>query len=256
MQRITILFAVLSLVLPGVASAKLYKCKDAEGQVVYTDQACEGEGEELKLPPSVTYTPKTIPETASSPEEEVKADYKTLEMVTPENDTLIRSTKGEVIFLYKITGPLLTVKGHKYGLELDGIKLEARGITNQVRLNNINPGTHTIRVFVVDKDDKELISSAISKFHMRRQEKSGTPTPGDVPLESVPGLGDAIDRDPEGGDDSLDSGGLPPGIDTVEGDDSAENEDENEGLIGGGSTIPGSENTIPGGLGTIPGGRR
>jgi len=222
MQRMIILFAILGLVLPSVASAKLYKCKDAEGQVVYTDQPCEGEGEELKLPASVTYTPKPIPKTpTNNAEDSTLAEYKTLEIVTPENDKLITSLKGEVTFSYKITGPLLSLKGHKYGLELDGQKLKARGITNQVRLDNINPGSHTIRVFVVDKDDKELISSASTTFHMRRQVKTGSPTPGDIPPEAIPGASETDGNNP-----------------------------------GQTTTFPGSVNTIPGGAGTIPGGRR
>ena len=189
MQRIIILLAVLGLVLPNVASAKLYKCKDAEGQVVYTDQSCEGEGEELKLPPSVTYTPQPTPAISNTPETDTAAVYKKLEIVTPENDKLIISTQGIVNFSYKIEGPLLSVKRHKYGLELDGKKLKTRGITNQVRLDNIGPGTHTIRVFVADDEEKELISSAVVTFHMKRLPNSTSPSPGQPTGngESVPG---------------------------------------------------------------------
>ena len=217
---------MLSFILPNVAAAKLYKCIDAAGEVVYTDQACEGEGKELKLPPSSTYTPSVIsipiPDTANN---EAAKSYKSLEIITPKNDKLITSTEGTTTIGYKIEGPLLSALGHRFGIALDGEKLKPRGVTNQIRLDDITPGTHTVRVFVVDKADKELISSATTKFHMRRQVRTGSPTPGDIPPEAIPGA-------PETDDDS---------------------QGQDPGRV---STIPGSENTIPGGLGTIPGGRR
>ena len=179
MQRMIVLLAVLSLFLPGLVSAKLYKCKNSQGEIVYTDQACEGDGEELKLPPFTTYTPSAIP---PSIPDTGKADaveaYKTLKILAPENDKYIVSAQGTVTVGFEIKGPLQSLQGHKFALALNGKKLKARGTTNQIRLNDLNPGTYKVQIFVVDREDKELISSAVSTFHMRRQSNQTSPSPG------------------------------------------------------------------------------
>ena len=207
MQKIIILLAVLSLILPSVASAKLYKCKNNEGEVVYTDKPCENEGEELKLPPLPTYTPRPVsaPTRGSQPVSQ-SADYTSLEVVEPVNDKLIISTSGTVTIAFKIKGPLLSLKGHRVALAVDGTKLKARGTTNQIRLTDLNPGTHTVKIFVVDKEDKELISSDVISFHIKRQSNVTSPRPGQPPGASVPST-----------------------------------------IPGGGNTIPGSSGTLPGG---------
>ena len=208
MQKILILLAVLSLILPSVASAKLYKCKNNEGEVVYTDKPCENEGEELKLPPLPSYTPRPVsapPRGSQSASQ--SADYTSLEVVQPVNDKLIISTSGTVTVAFKIKGPLLSLKGHRFALAVDGTKLKARGTTNQIRLNDLNPGTHTVKIFVVDKEDKELISSNVISFHVKRQSNVTSPRPGQPPGDTVPST-----------------------------------------IPGQGSTIPGSSGTLPGGV--------
>ena len=199
MRKIILLMAVLSLILPSVASAKLYKCKNNEGEVVYTDKPCENEGEELKLPPLPSYTPRPVsaPTRGSQPVSQ-SADYKSLEVVEPVNDKLIISTSGTVTIAFKIKGPLLSLKGHRFALAVDGTKLKARGTTNQIRLDDLNPGTHTVKIFVVDKEDMELISSDVISFHMKRQSNVTSPTPGQpagttsaVP-GTTPGAGNTI----------------------------------------------------------------
>ena len=180
MQKIMILLAVLSLILPSVASAKLYKCLNDDGEVVYTDKPCAGQGEELKLPPLPTYTPRPISAPARGSQAAVQrsADYKSLEVVQPVNDKLIVSTSGTVTIAFRIKGPLLSLKGHRFAIVVDGTKLKARGTTNQIRLTDLNPGTHTVQISVVDKEDKKLISSDVISFHMKRQSNVTSPTPG------------------------------------------------------------------------------
>ena len=210
MQKIMILLAILSLVLPSVASAKLYKCKNDDGEVIYTDKPCDGQGEELKLPPLPTYTPRAVAPPARGSQAAVKStDYESLEIVQPTNDKLIISNSGTVTIAFKIKGPLLSLKGHRFALAVDGTKLKARGTTNQIRLDDLNPGTHTVKIFVVDEDDKELISSDMISFHIKRQQNVTSPTPGEGP----PRTGGPV------------TGTIP----------------------GTGNTVPGSSGTIPGG---------
>jgi len=221
MQRTIILFAVMALALPSAVSAKLYKCKNAQGEVVYTDKKCDGQGEELKLPPYSTYKPNIIPVPKSEPvAKDPAVSYKQLEITSPKNDDLIYSNTGVVNVKFKINGPLLSLKGHKFAVVLDGERLKSRGVTTQIRLNSVERGTHTLQVVVVDRDDKTIKSSKTISFHTQRRVQETSPTPG----QTTDDLG-------------IDSGSV-------------------GGIPGAQDTIPGGAGTIPGGAKTIPGGTR
>ncbi len=196
MQKLLLTLAVLGLVLPSVASAKLYKCKDGQGEVIYTDKACDvGKGEELKLAPYSTYTPTIvpIPAAANVEQQDPAASYKVFEIIKPKNDKLLSSNTGRVNVTFRIDGPLLSLKGHKFAIALDGKKLKSRGVTNQIRLDSVNPGTHTLQVFVVDAEDKVVKSSNIVTFHMKGRVRLNTPTPGQPdPTRGIPGSSNTI----------------------------------------------------------------
>lgn len=206
MRKLLISLAVISLVLPSLATAKLYKCKNEQGEVVYTDKACQGgTGEELKLAPFSTYTPTIvpIPASANAAKEDPAATYKTFKIIKPKNDKLVTSTTGRVNVTYRLEGPLLSLKGHKFAIALDGKKLKSRGVTNQIRLDSVNPGTHTLQVYVVDAEDKVIKSSNSVTFHMKARSRLNNPTPGDSsdPLIGIPGG----------------TGNIPGGIGTIPG---------------------------------------
>jgi len=168
---ISVLFAFMMSAMP--ASAKLYKCKDDDGEISYTDQPCENEGKELKLPPLTTYTPVIIPNTTSAttdPAENKQAvEYKSLKILTPEHDKLILTNTGTVTVSFKVDGPLQTLEGHKFAISVDGTQLKSRGVTNQIRLDNVGLGTHTVQVYVVDSNNQLLKTSDTVKFHIRRK---------------------------------------------------------------------------------------
>lgn len=216
MHKITILLTVLCLTLPSIASAKLYKCENEAGEVIYTDKPCQGsKGEEIKLAPFSTYSPNIVPVPAAAnrAQEDPAASYKVFEIISPKQDKLIRSNsgKGTITVAYKLEGPLLSLKGHKFAIALDGKTLKPRGVTNQIRLNSVDPGTHTLQVFVVDEEDKVIKSSNTVSFHMQSRAKLNSPTPQQTDLL--------------------------------------------KGIPGSGNNIPGGSGTIPGGTPNIPGGR-
>jgi len=196
MQRTMIFIAILGLVLPGVSVAKLYKCENEKGDVVYTDKPCkDGKGEELKLAPFSTYSPNIVPvpPSANKVKQDPAAAYNVFEIISPKNDKLINSNTGTVTVAFKLEGPLLSLKGHKFAIALDGEKLKSRGVTNQIRLNSVNPGTHTIQVFVVDAQDKVIKSSNTVSFHMQSRSKLNSPTPEQSDLlKGIPGSGSTI----------------------------------------------------------------
>jgi len=190
MHKLITVSAILALMLPALtATAKLYKCKDENGEISYTDQPCANDGEELKLPPLTTYTPVTVPRTPPPGETPgtngAVIAYKSLKVITPVNDKIVFSNSGTVTIGFKVDGPLQTLLGHKFAIAVDGTQLKSRGVTNQIRLDNVEPGTHTVQVYVVDKTDKLLKASNTVTFHMRRQGRPNLAPPGSP--QSLPG---------------------------------------------------------------------
>lgn len=170
MRKIIVLCLLAMFVQP--AFAKLYKCKDAEGNTVYTDEAC-ADGKQLKLPPLPTYTaPKPLPATSTgnndnNNDEEAKG-YISLVISKPENDGVIRDNEGKATISYTLTPELKTELGHKFVITLDGKQLKTSGTTSQIQLSDLDRGTHTIQINVMDKENKTVISSKPTSFHMMK----------------------------------------------------------------------------------------
>jgi hypothetical protein len=182
MLRAAILISLLAITLP--ASAKLYKCQDAQGNIVYTDTPCE-DGEELKLPPIPTYTPRRVPTSGkvSTPKRE-KFAYTLLEISKPAQEELIIENTGKLEIAINLEPSLRHLDGHRIVIALDGKQLKTKGTTTRVRLDNVNPGSHTVQAIIVDRGGAEVKKSGVVSFYMKRQSALRpqlTPGPQRVP---------------------------------------------------------------------------
>lgn len=177
MRKMIILCMLVVFTQPALA--KLYKCTDADGSIIYTDEPC-ADGKELKLPPLYTYTPAVVPPSFPKVEGDDKnsASYESLSIIAPENDKQVYSTSGTVTVGYTLTPALKTSKGHQFAIALDGKQLKSKGVTNQIRLQNLDRGTHSVQIFVVDSKNSIIISSQTTTFHLRRESVIQTPVPG------------------------------------------------------------------------------
>jgi hypothetical protein len=157
----------LAVALP--VSAKLYKCEDAEGAISYTDSPCDN-GEELKLPPIPTYTPRRLPASTSSERQQPQAfTYTRLAIIKPEQDELIIENTGKLEITIALEPALRHLDGHRIVMSLDGTRLKTSGTTTRVRIDNLDPGSHTVQAIVIDKDGKTLKQSDNVTFYMKRQ---------------------------------------------------------------------------------------
>jgi hypothetical protein len=173
------------------AMAKLYKCEDADGSIIYTDEPC-AEGKELKLPPLQTYTPAKLPPAFPDTGRDDKKElgYTSLVINKPEDDSVVRDNTGTVNISYTLTPALDKTRGHRFSVALDGKQLKTKGTTSEVQLSDIDRGTHTIQIHVVDEQDKVLISSKPTTFHMKRYSilhpKPSSPRSGTSPTTPTP----------------------------------------------------------------------
>ena len=167
MRNLLILCVLFMFAMP--AMAKLYKCPDAEGNTVYTDEAC-ADGKQIKLPPSSTYTPKKISPIKPTNKKSkglAKDKYESLIVNTPVNDSVIHNSGGVVNVSYTLVPGIKSALGHKFSIVVDGKQLKTKGLTSQIRLSDMYRGTHTVQINVVD-EKKVLISSETTSFHIKQ----------------------------------------------------------------------------------------
>jgi hypothetical protein len=169
-RRIVLLVA--TVVWTTGLSAAVYKSVDAEGNVVYTDEPT-GDAKPLKLPPlSTVPAPASSPARQTSAEQEKSAEaegYQRISIVSPGPDATIRDNTGAVPVNVEVEPELNSASGHRFRYYLDG---EAQGNATEsahISFHNVDRGTHTVEVGVVDSAGEELIRSGAVQFHLHRQ---------------------------------------------------------------------------------------
>ena len=167
MMRISLLIICLFFVYS--TQAEVYKSVDENGNVVFTDKpGPDSEKVEVKEI-SVIEGPKHEPfeYTPRNKKDEDGQGYKKLEITSPENDTAVRDNSGNVSVSVAIEPALNIEAGDKLVLYMDGGKA-AEGVTTQFNVQNVDRGTHTFNVAVVDNGGKELKRSSTISFTIQR----------------------------------------------------------------------------------------
>ncbi|WP_416396832.1 DUF4124 domain-containing protein [Allohahella sp. A8] len=154
--HIAVLSGVLLTPLPFGAHAEIYRFTDAEGNVEFTDQPRKG-AERVEVKETATIQlPKPDEVTAIIGERQEAAEsgdagpaYETLQIAYPEHDSAFNSGSGDFNVVMNITPDLQSE--HFLRLTLDG---QAQALTKgpAIPLSNVDRGTHTISVDVVEGD--------------------------------------------------------------------------------------------------------
>ncbi len=148
------------------SSAEVYKHTNPDGSVTFSDVPTKINAEPIKLKPSSNYAPPPRSETTISPSPiKTEVNYESIVITSPANDSAVRDNVGnlEVQFVLK---PGLK-PGHSYVLLMDG-KNAGEGQTGSIQLKNIDRGSHTFIVQVVDKNKKMVIQSESVMVHLQR----------------------------------------------------------------------------------------
>ncbi len=176
MRLIIMMFLALSAY-PLVAG--IYKSVDADGNVHYSDQP-SAESKEIKLRKPTLYTPPPLPvqqttseSSESGTEESASNLYQRIAIVSPENEETIRSNEGQLTVSIELVPGLQ--QNHKIRIYLDGNQAVGELATTQATLNQVDRGTHTLAVSVVDDKGNELKRSENITFHLLRYRKIPRP---------------------------------------------------------------------------------
>jgi len=166
------LFLILILSLScGLAQAAIYKRVLPDGSVVFSDQPGP-DAEKIETPKAQTFTPppkSTIIAPQTSPDKKASAPYARLTITTPAHDETIRDNTGNVTINVGIEPPLQTQAAHKILIRLDGKAIGNPATTQQLTLENVDRGTHTIQASVLDASGSTLLDSGTVTFHLKRE---------------------------------------------------------------------------------------
>lgn len=166
-MRLFLLIISFCLLSPVVAK-DVYRSVDEHGNVIYSDTPLP-DAEIISIEEVQTVDPGQVPAFRYTPEkpEAPAYVYNRLEIVSPENDAAFVNPTGEVTISAVIEPVLNSTIGHRLILSVDG-KETASGLDTQFVLGNLDRGTHTVTVAVVDKTGQQLIASPTVSFTLHR----------------------------------------------------------------------------------------
>ncbi len=168
-MRISLL--IISLFFTYSAQADVYKSVDEEGNVIFTDKPSPDAEKIIIKEVQTIEAPKVQPNKEALPaaaEEEKLVGYSKVEIISPEDDTGIRANDGNITITTVVEPALNQEAGDALAFYMDN-KLVSTGSGTQLSIKNVDRGTHSLSVAVVDKDGKELIRSASISFSVLRK---------------------------------------------------------------------------------------
>jgi hypothetical protein len=148
------------------ATAEVYKHTNPDGSVTFSDVPAKINAKPIELPPSSTYSPPPIRNSESSFEPaKIAVNYESISITSPANDSAVRDNAGNLTIEFNVKPSLKS--GHSYVLIMDG-KNVGEGQTGSIQIKNVDRGSHTFTVQVVDGDKKMIIQSSAVVVHLQR----------------------------------------------------------------------------------------
>jgi hypothetical protein len=149
-----VLCCVLSLLCLSVSAAEIYKTRDKNGNLVYTDQPPAGNSEIVKLPP-INTVPSTTNAPVYSPNErpaEQEENYQ-LYIISPRENVTIPPGQRDLAIAVNLSKAL--EPEHLLMYFINGELLEETRSTSIV-VQEVYRGSHTLVVEVMDANGKSL----------------------------------------------------------------------------------------------------
>ena len=146
----------------SAAEGKIYRSRDADGNIIFSDKAADT-ADEIDVAEPLTYeapriTQKLSPPIAKDPE---AFFYSSISIINPATEEAIRSNNGQLSVSFSIKPSLLT--GHSVQLILDGKLEQTTQSATSFELENVDRGTHTIQLNIVDDQSGVILKSSESR---------------------------------------------------------------------------------------------
>ena len=164
-----LLTALLSASLSAPAG-EIYRHVDADGNVTYSDEPMDDDSQPMDLAPLPEVSlpdgsNRSRQSTSTRNEEKSAGPYDRVVINRPEHDSAFWRGGGTVN-IQAGSEPSLN-RRHAYELEFDGER-ERRSRTGTFTLQNVDRGTHSIRVHIIDADGDTIESSETVRFTLHR----------------------------------------------------------------------------------------
>lgn len=167
---------IAALSLPVPAESQIFRTVDEDGNVVFTDippREDDENAEQIIIEnPNSFAVEEAIPKADAwivEPEEGEEAEppfrYNALEIVSPADDEPVRENAGNITIVTNVSPRMQ--RGHVARLLMDGSVVQ-EGPQASFDLANVDRGTHTIAVEIIDEQGQVLIRTEESTFHMLR----------------------------------------------------------------------------------------
>lgn len=152
---------------PPTNSGGVYKWVDEKGVVHYTDKPPADNARPAKLPPLQTYKGGTNPSLGKfdRPVPGKATNLAQIDVVTPAREETFRGGERTVPVAVVVTPPL--AQGQRLIYLLDGTPQNTPTPDTSFALTNVDRGTHTVSVSLVDESGNVLANSTGVTFHMK-----------------------------------------------------------------------------------------
>jgi len=166
-QVINTLVLLVAFTAAGTLNAEIFRSYDAEGNVVFTDIPAK-DAEKVILPDITTFKSRPYkPIQSSEPAGGNKVIRYDIKLVQPANKETVRDNNGNVPVEVEVNPTLRRELGHYMLLWLDSQK-PVKFTSNRYQLSDIDRGTHTVSVKIVDSNGKALSTTLTNTVFVKR----------------------------------------------------------------------------------------
>ena len=185
MVRLLVLLLALTTVLH--AQAEVYRWKDAEGNVSFSDTPHAG-AEIIKLGPTTIIPRQSEPKDQAEPETPAsvteESAYESIAVIAPGQEETLRDQQ-EVAVEVLVVPELQVGFGHQVQLYVDGEPFGEPSTFTSFTVPSTRRGSHQLAAAVLDQGRAELIRSSTTVFYLQKisvaNKKTGKPRAPNLP---------------------------------------------------------------------------
>lgn len=156
----------------AAADTPVYKSVGEDGEVTYTDEPT-GAAERVDLPPVPSVPPsefeQAVPPEPAVTDENQPMGYRQIEVIAPMPGETLHSNPGNIRIVAGVDPALNIAAGDRLQFYLDGEPVGPPGVNEEILIPQVDRGTHTAAVAVIDAAGNALQRSDAVRFFLHRQ---------------------------------------------------------------------------------------
>lgn len=166
--KLAALVACATFMTGAVNASTVYKKTGPDGAIEFSDTPGQQDAERIEIETPTTYSAPTRPPTynqSPTPATQQKG-YAKISIVSPANDTTMRSNSGNLTVTGRIAPRLK--RNHQVVLKSNGATLAGPQRALTFSVNNLDRGTHSLTISVVDDQGNTLKTSGAITINILR----------------------------------------------------------------------------------------